>query len=75
MKIYVITGSQGEYSDRSEWVVEAHKDGKKAKDRVQELTDANRADYAEFQRKMEEGANWDCYIEEQSFYITETELL
>jgi len=38
MKIYVIQGSTGEYSDHMEWPVCAFKDEQKAKDFVVQLT-------------------------------------
>lgn len=34
MKIYVVTGTTGEYSDRSEWLVKAFTDEKKAEEFV-----------------------------------------
>lgn len=37
MKIYVVQGSQGEYSDRMEWIYKAYRDEKTAKNQVEYL--------------------------------------
>jgi hypothetical protein len=37
-KIWMVGGTTGEYSDRTEWVVDAWRSEQEAKDRVQELT-------------------------------------
>ena len=43
MKIYVVSASQGEYSDREEWVVKAFEDETAAKAFVEDATTRTRA--------------------------------
>jgi hypothetical protein len=49
MKIYVVQGSTGEYSDHKEWLVCAFKDEKKAQELVVQLTQEGKV----FVKKME----------------------
>lgn len=45
MKIYLVTCSEGEYSDRTEWVHSAYKDEQQAKNKVNELSAISRECY------------------------------
>jgi hypothetical protein len=42
MKIYIVQGSTGEYSDHIEWIVCAYKDEKKAQEHVVKASEAAR---------------------------------
>ena len=53
MKIYVIQGSTGEYSDHMEWPVCAFKDEQKAKDFIVQLTQEANAFMAQFSDSYE----------------------
>jgi hypothetical protein len=58
MKIYVVEGSCGEYSDHNEWPVHAYTDESIAQTKVKELTEwAN-----EIQLKYDESWDWYEYV-------------
>lgn len=57
MKIYILQGSTGEYSDRADWIVRAYKDKEQAD------SDRTKADYeaAEVKNKIDEFESADYY--------------
>lgn len=88
MKIYIVNGTTGEYSDRSEWAVEAWTTKEAAEARVRDLGDKLQASgvatlgYGDQKRAAEEKFRTDpdgdpgfsCDYTGTSWFVTECEL-
>ena len=63
MKIYIVQGSTGEYSDHMEWPVRAFDSERKAQDFVNKLSE----EYRFLKQKYgHHGFSWYCHIEEEN---------
>lgn len=65
--VWIVHGTSGEWSDRTEWCIEAHTDETRAKDRVAELTALARELAAAYPEVSEEAWESENYEEHPSY--------